>query len=104
MILQELKESFQPGVFDMHVAFSREEPKVYVQHMIEQQAEEIKTLVMEQGACVYICGDAQRMAKDVSKTMVQILAKHRQFMGEAQVADTFLKELKKVGRWSEDVW
>jgi sulfite reductase alpha subunit-like flavoprotein len=99
-----MKQSFQPGIFDMHVAFSREGSKVYVQHLIERQAQEIKELVIEQGACVYICGDANPMAKDVLRKIAQVLAKHERFSGDVEEAEIYLKELKRVGRWSEDVW
>ena len=97
-------EAFQPGIFDMYVAFSREGSKEYVQHKIVQQGEEIRKLVIEQGSRVYICGDAKRMAKDVFKTMTQVVAEHGQFRGNIQEAETYLRELKKVNRWSEDVW
>lgn len=88
----------------MYMAFSREGPKEYVQHKISQQAEEIRRLVIEQGARVYVCGDAQRMAKDVFNTMAQVLAEHGKFRGNVRDAETYLRELKKVNRWSEDVW
>ena len=88
----------------MYVAFSGEGSKEYVQHKIAQQAEEIRKLVIEKEARVYVCGDAKRMAKDVFKTMAQVLAVHGKFKESVQEAETYLRELKKVNRWSEDVW
>lgn len=88
----------------MYVAFSREGSKEYVQHKIVQQAEEIRKLLIEQGSRVYICGDAKRMAKDVFETMTRVVAEDAQFRGDIQGAEMYLRDLKKVNRWSEDVW
>jgi sulfite reductase alpha subunit-like flavoprotein len=61
---------FQPGAFDIWTAFSREDAqkKVYVQDLFEQHASELRRLILEQEAPVYVCGDASRMAKDVFKS------------------------------------
>ncbi|KAJ1383476.1 hypothetical protein B484DRAFT_310794, partial [Ochromonadaceae sp. CCMP2298] len=58
------------------LAFSRDqEEKVYVQHrMLEQGAELYQWL--EQGAHIYVCGDANHMAKDVQDALVQIVIEH----------------------------
>lgn len=87
----------------MHAAFSRQDPnkKVYVQHLLEEQAEELRELILRRNACVYVCGDAHRMAKDVFKTMAQIVGEDPTFEGDAQ---NYLKALKKSKRWLEDVW
>ncbi|KAH8647555.1 hypothetical protein BGZ60DRAFT_437873 [Tricladium varicosporioides] len=100
---EQLGTSFEPGIFSMHVAFSRQDPnqKVYVQHLLEQQAEELRELILRRNACVYVCGDAHQMAKDVFKTMAQIIKEDKAFKGDAQ---TYLKDLKKKKRWLEDVW
>ena len=46
----------------MDVAFSRDtEEKVYVQHRMIEQAEEIYKW-LEEGAVIYICGDEKNMA------------------------------------------
>lgn len=87
----------------MHTAFSRQDPnkKVYVQHLLEQQADELSELILRQDACVYICGDAHRMAKDVFTTMSKIVGDDKSFDGDAKA---YLKDLKKSKRWMEDVW
>lgn len=85
------------GVFDIYAAFSREEskPRQYVQDLLvqEERSGEIRRLVGEEDARVYVCGNAARMAKDVARAMAQILG------GIEIIAD-----LKKEGRWCEDVW
>ncbi|RDL40121.1 uncharacterized protein BP5553_00100 [Venustampulla echinocandica] len=100
---RQLETSFKPGTFSMHVAFSRQDPtkKVYVQHLLNQQAEELRELILRQNACVYVCGDAQRMAKDVFTAMAQIIGEDNAFDGDSQA---YLKTLKKNKRWLEDVW
>lgn len=93
-------EKLGKGVFQMHTAFSREKgrPKQYVQDLIveDEMAAKIRSLVLEQDARVYVCGDAARMAKDVAKVMGGILSGKDGF--------EFVQQLKKEGRWCEDVW
>jgi sulfite reductase alpha subunit-like flavoprotein len=90
----------------MHVAFSREQPgkKVYVQHLLQQQASELRTLIVEQNASIYVCGEAKRMAKDVFNAVAQIVAEHDQFQGNVSNAEIHLRDMKKSSRWLEDVW
>ena len=89
----------------MHVAFSREgSEKRYVQNLFQEHAEELRTLILTQGAHVYVCGDAHRMARYVFSTMADIVAEDEQFRGSKENARDYLKDLKTRGRWSEDVW
>lgn len=90
----------------MHVAFSRDDgtKKVHVQHLFEQHAAELRKLILEDGAYVYVCGNAHRMAKDVSKTMAVVVSVDDKFGGNVENAEAYLKNLKAQGRWSEDVW
>lgn len=89
------------GKFDIYTAFSREpgRPRQYVQDLImeDQRAGEIQDLVHTKRAVIYICGNAARMAKDVTKAMGQVLT------NTAGVPD-IVTQLKKEGRWYEDVW
>lgn len=93
-------EKLGKGVFQMRTAFSRENgrPKQYVQDLIveEETAAEIRSLVLEQNARVYVCGNAARMVKDVAKVMGCILA--------GKDGSKFVQQLKKEGKWCEDVW
>ena len=57
---------------------------------------------LNDGAHVYVCGDALRMAKDVETAFVDIIAVHG---GIAQPeAAKFLAELKSKGRYQTDVY
>ena len=58
----------------MDVAFSRDQAeKVYVQHRLKENAADVFAW-LERGAHLYICGDANRMAKDVHQALVEIIA------------------------------
>lgn len=63
--------------FSLITAFSREGPnKVYVQHRLEEHANEVNAL-LQQGAYFYVCGDAANMAREVNVTLGRIIAKER---------------------------
>ena len=49
--------------FDLTMRFSRDqEQKIYVQHKMEEHGQELFKW-LEEGAYLYVCGDAQKMAK-----------------------------------------
>lgn len=102
----EFTQTMTPGVFTMHVALSREEdkPKSYVQHLLREHEGELRRLIVEDGAHVYVCGDAKRMVRDVWKTMSEVVAKDIQFNDDLVKAESYLSGLKSGGRWLEDVW
>jgi sulfite reductase (NADPH) flavoprotein alpha-component len=57
---------------------------------------------IQDGAHIYVCGDAQRMAKDVEAALVDIIAEHgARSPGEAV---KFLTELKNDDRYQADVY
>jgi sulfite reductase (NADPH) flavoprotein alpha-component len=54
------------------------------------------------GAHVYVCGDAKRMAVDVEKALIDVVATHGgRSAGEAAA---FVAQLKKSGRYQTDVY
>lgn len=84
------------------VAYSREGPyKVYVQNRIHERREEVWSM-LQQGANLYICGDAKHMAKDVEKVLLEIameLGKMTEEEGKA-----YYEKLEKEERYLKDVW
>ncbi|MBW9092906.1 molybdopterin-dependent oxidoreductase [Microbacterium jejuense] len=86
----------------LDVAFSRDQrQKVYVQdRMLEHGARLWRWL--EDGAHVYVCGDASRMAKDVEATLATIAQQHGG-LGEDAAAD-YLRTLAADARYVRDVY
>jgi len=86
----------------MDVAFSRDQAeKVYVQDRLKEQASDVFSW-LERGAHLYICGDANRMAKDVHQTLVEIIQEHGKLSVEQ--AEDYLKSLRSNKRYQKDVY
>lgn len=86
----------------MNVAFSRDqEEKVYVQHRILENSEELYEWI-EEGAVIYVCGDEEYMAKDVHEAFITILQNEGGLTKEA--ADDYLKNLIQEKRYLRDVY
>ncbi|MGH8501624.1 MAG: sulfite reductase subunit alpha [Gammaproteobacteria bacterium] len=84
------------------LAFSRDqEDKVYVQHRMLEMADEF-WLWLEAGAVVYVCGDAERMAKDVDGALHRIVAQQGSLSEERAAA--YVKRLSEQGRYFRDVY
>eukprot|EP00878_Enallax_costatus_P012884 GHUV01013453.1.p1 GENE.GHUV01013453.1~~GHUV01013453.1.p1 ORF type:complete len:518 (+),score=136.11 GHUV01013453.1:949-2502(+) len=100
----ELTAAVETGALSqLHVAFSRAGlQKDYVQHHMEQQAEQLWGLLQQPGCCVYVCGDAKSMARDVHRTLISV-AQNQGKMTEAQ-AESWVKYLSDSGRYHKDVW
>ncbi|WP_421996148.1 sulfite reductase subunit alpha [Reyranella sp.] len=91
------------GVLDrLDLAFSRDQAeKVYVQDRMRENAAELWRW-LEEGAHFYVCGDAQRMAKDVETTLLDIAAQHGG--KDTNQARAWLDGLAKAGRYQRDVY
>ena len=100
---EELEGFAREGLTELECAFSRLEgqPKTYVQNVLAKHQEEVWTLI-DQGAVIYLCGDAGRMAPDVEKAFVD-LYRDRNGIGE-QDAEGWMAELKASQRYLIDVW
>ncbi len=86
----------------MDVAFSRDQrQKIYVQHRIAEKAAELNRWI-ENGAAIYVCGDAKRMAGDVHEALLGVLEKQAHLDRDA--AELRLKELRSAGRYQRDVY
>jgi sulfite reductase (NADPH) flavoprotein alpha-component len=86
----------------LSMAWSRDgAKKVYVQDRMREAGPELWSWLKD-GAHVYVCGDAKRMAKDVETALVEVSAKGGQ-MSEAAARD-FIAELKATGRYQADVY
>ena len=84
------------------LAWSRDgKEKIYVQHRMREVGRDLWSWLND-GAHIYVCGDAQRMAKDVESALVDIIAEHGGCMPPEAVK--FLADLKAKGRYQTDVY
>ena len=99
----ELKEMKASGLLTrLSLAWSRDgEQKFYVQDRMRESGADLWAWLTD-GAHVYVCGDAKRMAKDVELALVDIVAQHGGRSGEEAVL--FVSDLKKKGRYQQDVY
>ena len=86
----------------LDLAFSRDQAeRIYVQHrMIEKGAELWEWL--QDGAHLYVCGDASRMAKDVDAALTKIAKTHGRMSDEQ--AHHYKRELVAAKRYLRDVY
>ncbi|XP_033905906.1 NADPH--cytochrome P450 reductase-like isoform X2 [Acipenser ruthenus] len=101
---EELEQFEKDGVLtQLNVAFSRDQAeKVYVQHLLKKNKENLWKLIHTDNAHIYICGDARNMARDVQNTFYEI-ASELGSMTHTQAVD-YVKKLMTKGRYSQDVW
>jgi sulfite reductase (NADPH) flavoprotein alpha-component len=86
----------------LSLAWSRDsEQKIYVQDRMRETGRDVWAWLAD-GAHVYVCGDAKRMAKDVELALVDIVAQHGARTPEE--AGAFVSDLKKKGRYQQDVY
>jgi sulfite reductase (NADPH) flavoprotein alpha-component len=86
----------------LDVAFSRDGPeKRYVQHVMAERASELYAW-LEEGAVIYVCGDAERMAPDVDAELTRIIA--AESGSDQETAAERLLGLRKDGRYLRDVY
>ena len=84
-------------------AFSRDQAeKVYVQHKMIEHGQELWQLIHEQGAYIYLSGNAKRMPADVADALVEIFKLHGGL--EQESAAAYLAYLIRVGRYQEECW
>ncbi|MGV9310668.1 sulfite reductase subunit alpha [Streptomyces sp. NPDC003691] len=86
----------------LDLAFSRDQAeKVYVQTRMREQSRELYAW-LEDGAYVYVCGDASRMAKDVETALLAVIAEQRG-LGDDDAAQ-YLADLRRAKRYVRDVY
>jgi len=84
------------------LAWSRDQAeKIYVQDRIRAKGAEVWRWI-EEGAHLYVCGDANRMAKDVEQALLDVVVEHGGM--DRETADEFLSELRIERRYQRDVY
>ncbi|HJV47090.1 MAG TPA: sulfite reductase subunit alpha [Bacillota bacterium] len=99
----ELAKYQQDGVLTrLETAFSRDTAqKVYVQNKMLDNGKELYEW-LENGAYFYICGDKERMAKDVHNALISIIEQEGAMSREA--AEAYLNNMQEQGRYQRDVY
>ncbi|KAF5092710.1 hypothetical protein D0Z03_002732 [Geotrichum reessii] len=99
---EERKPLNESSFLQLETAFSREtSQKVYVQHRLLENAKLVNKL-LKNGAFFYVCGDAQRMARDVQSTLIDIISEQRGI--SRSKAEDVVKNMRTQNLYQEDVW
>ena len=86
----------------LDVAFSRDQAdKRYVQHRLHTAARELYAWLQD-GACLYVCGDAKSMAPGVDRALREVIA--TQAGRDEDGVEDYLAELRRAGRYQRDVY
>ena len=84
------------------LAWSRDgEQKIYVQDRMREVGRDLWAWLAE-GAHVYVCGDAKHMARDVERALIDVVATFG--VRSTNEAVAFVADLKKSGRYQQDVY
>jgi sulfite reductase (NADPH) flavoprotein alpha-component len=84
------------------VAFSRDQAeKIYVQHRIKQAGKELYAW-LQNGAYLYVCGDASAMAPDVNAALIEVVREQGNM--DADDAQAWVADLTADGRYLRDVY
>jgi sulfite reductase (NADPH) flavoprotein alpha-component len=99
----EWQEALKRGQLQrLDLAFSRDQAeKIYVQQRLREQSRELYAW-LQNGAQVYVCGDATQMAGDVHQALLDVIAAERGVDREA--AEIYLADLDAAHRYLRDVY
>lgn len=108
---EELEQFLSTGVLSrLFLSFSRDTisdssgkpPPKYVQDNLRSHAAEVADLVFNKGAVVYICGDADNMAKNAFDTFLEIAQKYKKV--DIKEARQEMMKLRENKQYLEDIW
>ena len=86
----------------LETAFSRDQAeKIYVQHRMLEYANDLWSW-LEEGAHVYVCGDASRMARDVDAALLRVVETAGNMSSEDAAA--YVQKLRASRRYLRDVY
>ncbi|WP_224044301.1 bifunctional nitrate reductase/sulfite reductase flavoprotein subunit alpha [Paraburkholderia unamae] len=99
----ELETMRKDGHLDrLDLAFSRDQSeKVYVQDRMREQGAQLWAWLQE-GAHLYVCGDASRMAKDVDAALREVVCSHGGMSADA--SHDYISALGRDKRYVRDVY
>lgn len=74
----------------------------YVQHNLLLDGKAITSVLLEKSGCIYVCGDAKNMAKDVNDTLMEMIKTQLQ-VDQLEAMKT-LAALREEKRYLQDIW
>ncbi|KAM9337183.1 methionine synthase reductase [Symphorus nematophorus] len=74
----------------------------YVQHNLLLNSQYITDILLKQNGCLYVCGDAKNMAKDVNDTLMEMIKTELQV--DQLEAMKRLAQLREEKRYLQDIW
>ncbi|XP_045506675.1 NADPH-dependent diflavin oxidoreductase 1 [Colias croceus] len=96
---EELEGWEKEGKISLYCAFSRDqEDKEYVQHKIAQNKEILRSLIINEGAYIYIAGNAKNMPNNVKDAFVD------EVLSEIDDAKNFMQNMTNSGRFQTETW
>ncbi|MDU5728047.1 MAG: NADPH-dependent assimilatory sulfite reductase flavoprotein subunit, partial [Neisseria sp.] len=72
-----------------------------VQHKITERAAEVWNW-LQQGAHIYVCGDAARMARDVENALIEVIETQGKLSRDE--AEDYLNDLREDKRYQRDIY
>ncbi|XP_053670889.1 methionine synthase reductase-like [Anopheles nili] len=103
---EEIAEHLQEGSLDAcHEAFSRDEntSHKYVQSHMRENKNTIINNIKHPLGLFYVCGDSKVLLPQITDTIIDILAEEPGAEDKEDIK-TFVAQLKKEGKYREDVW
>ncbi|KAJ1880736.1 NAPDH-dependent diflavin reductase [Coemansia sp. RSA 486] len=90
------------GFLHLYCAFSRDQPqRIYVQQRIAENAAVLWPL-LQQGAIVYVSGNARQMPQDVRSAFVDVVEDGGAM--DRAMADDYVRGMQRSGRYQEECW
>ncbi|ORZ09116.1 hypothetical protein BCR41DRAFT_309714 [Lobosporangium transversale] len=100
---EEWEQLEREGYLKLFTACSRDqEEKIYVQHLIEQQAPLVWDYLHEKQGMILLSGSSSRMPTDVTQALHKVIAAQGQMSVEQ--ATTYLARVEKEGRFQQECW
>jgi sulfite reductase (NADPH) flavoprotein alpha-component len=99
----EWQDAFRKGLLNrIDLAFSRDRtPRAYVQDRLREAGKDVYAW-LENGAYVYVCGDADQMAPDVNEALIDVVATHGRL--DREDAEAYVRRLGDERRYLRDVY
>ena len=100
---KEINDFKKDGILtNLDLAFSRDQKeKIYVQHRMLESSKELFDWI-ENGAYVYVCGDANYMARDVDKALYNLIQKSGNLNDDK--TNEYMNDLKREKRYLRDIY